>query len=239
MEETARTQDFDSTTRESLLDVILDRMQKSGKSTIISRMLLVGRINSRQANADCHKGFFGKIVEKVLVEGDITGLVLVYPYCVAAVFEGKTGLLLTLLRELHSSPQADSKFHEVRVVCCTEDIPSRCYSAFYVGYIPSLSNADTADPLDAATGVKYAADLNSFLRKLGPTLSSVSESELKKRLYAMDSYYDDIPAAEAVLSLCATEDAPLVEEFLDLFDAPINVDLDSEKVWPMPAQLKY
>ncbi len=35
------------------------------------------------------------------------------------------------------------------------------------------------------------------------------------------------------------QDAPTVSEFLDIFDSPINVDLESEQVWPMPPPLKY
>ncbi len=55
---------------------------------------------------------------------------------------------------------------------------------------------------------------------------------------SLDSYHDDMPAPEVVLSLVPAEDAPTLEEYLDLFDAPINVDLDSERVWPMPESFR-
>lgn len=29
------------------------------------------------------------------------------------------------------------------------------------------------------------------------------------------------------------QDAPTIDEYLELFDEPVNVDLDSERVWPM------
>ncbi|GFH24198.1 uncharacterized protein HaLaN_21944, partial [Haematococcus lacustris] len=55
-------------------------------------------------------------------------------------------------------------------------------------------------------------------------------SELKRRLAAMDQYCEDLPAPELLMSLVPAEDAPTVEEFLDIFDAPVTVELDSEKV---------
>ncbi len=35
------------------------------------------------------------------------------------------------------------------------------------------------------------------------------------------------------------QDAPTLNEYLEIFDAPINVDLDSEQVWPLPPPLQY
>lgn len=35
------------------------------------------------------------------------------------------------------------------------------------------------------------------------------------------------------------QDAPTIEEYLDIFNGPVNVDLDSESVWPMPVPLKF
>lgn len=245
MEETAHatgttaSNDYEATTRESLLDVILDRMAKAGKSTIISRVVLVAQMNSRMQNVDHHKAFFTKLVDKIHLEGDITGLVLAYPTCLAAIFEAKTGILLQVLRDLQSTPAADSKISAARIICCTEDIPARVFHSMHMGWVASLSNADSSEGLDSASAVKAGADLNAFLRKVGSSFVGLSESELRKRLFSLESYHDEVPPPEQLLALTATEDAPTIEEFLELFDAPINVDLDSEKVWPMPTSLKY
>jgi len=32
----------------------------------------------------------------------------------------------------------------------------------------------------------------------------------------------------------APQDAPTIDEYLDIFDVPLTIDLDSEQVWPMP-----
>ena len=38
---------------------------------------------------------------------------------------------------------------------------------------------------------------------------------------------------------CCAQEAPTIAEFLDIFDSPVSVDLDSEQVWPMPASFKF
>lgn len=40
-------------------------------------------------------------------------------------------------------------------------------------------------------------------------------------------------------SLCCVQDAPTFDEYLEIYDSPVNVDLDSEQVWPLPAPLRY
>ncbi len=39
--------------------------------------------------------------------------------------------------------------------------------------------------------------------------------------------------------VCPIQDAPTISEYLDIFAGPVNVDLDVESVWPMPAPLKF
>ena len=54
----------------------------------------------------------------------------------------------------------------------------------------------------------------------------------------LESHVDGIPAPESILSLTPAEDAPTVAEYLDIFGGTVNVDLDSESVWPMPMPIK-
>lgn len=44
--------------------------------------------------------------------------------------------------------------------------------------------------------------------------------------------------ARVCVCVCV-QDAPTIEEYLDIFNGPVNVDLDSESVWPMPVPLKF
>jgi hypothetical protein len=39
--------------------------------------------------------------------------------------------------------------------------------------------------------------------------------------------------------LLAADGAPTLAEFLDIFDTTLDIDLDSENVWPLPPPLKF
>ncbi|KXZ55256.1 hypothetical protein GPECTOR_3g395 [Gonium pectorale] len=224
--------------RDSLLDVILNRVAKAGKSVLITRIVYVARLQQRQNTLDNVKAHVSRMVEKHGQDAEITGFMLLYPLCYIHVMEGKTPQLMAVLRELltHGS---ELRLGETRVISSCEDVPARYFSAWYAAFVPSASSVEAMDPLDAFGAVKSASDINNFLRKVGPELSTPQDSETKRKLNSVESSFEDVPAQELVLSLTPTEDAPTIAEYLDIFDSPVNVDLESEQVWPMPPALKY
>jgi hypothetical protein len=54
------------------------------------------------------------------------------------------------------------------------------------------------------------------------------------------SAYSHLVRLLQIVQLCVDmlQDAPTIEEYLELFDAPISIDLDSERVWPMPVPVR-
>mmetsp|Transcript_3901 Transcript_3901/g.8374 ORF Transcript_3901/g.8374 Transcript_3901/m.8374 type:complete len:240 (+) Transcript_3901:151-870(+) len=239
MTESGPQSEYEATARESLLDVVLEKLHKAGKTTIYSRFTYVAKFNRREQNIDALKAFYQKIIDKYDQSGEVTGLLLAYPACMVHMLEARTSTLMSILREVHAASPSDSRIQEARVVSSTEDIPSRCFNAWYCAFVNTASSTDTMDAADSSTIVKSASELTAFMRKAGPGLVGHSDAELRRRLSSFDSYFEDVPAPELLLSLTPAEDAPSLEEFLDIFDAPINVDLDSESVWPMPMGLKY
>lgn len=229
---------LDGGPRDTLLDVILNKVSKSGKNVLTSRLVYVARLQHRASGVDAVKAPLARAVEKLSQDGDVTGFLLVYPMCYVHVIEGKTQQLMAILREVMTH-SAELRLHETRVISSTEDVPSRYFNAWYAAFVPSNSTAEAMDPLDAFGAVKSASDINAFLRKTGPQLQGPNDGDTRRRLQAFESAFDDVPPQELVLSLAPTEDAPTVSEFLDIFDSPINVDLESEQVWPMPPPLKY
>jgi hypothetical protein len=43
-----------------------------------------------------------------------------------------------------------------------------------------------------------------------------------------------MPRVDAVLSLTTFESAPTIDDFLGLFSGAENIDLETERVWPIP-----
>eukprot|EP00798_Chlamydomonas_sp_ICE-L_P001595 gene1595-32983_t len=279
----ASGEDFESSNRETLLDVVIDKLAKAGKvsmrhaspsvasmilgvakavlfvtaiaclppyawnqkalesftsvekNVLFSRLIYVATTSKKQSNSDAMKEFYSSIIDKVDQTGEVTGLLIVYP---SVLIHARSSTLMSLLREILGAGP-DSAIAEARVVASTEDIPVRVYSAWNAAFVNTASSADVMDPADAATLVKNASEINAFVRKVGPTLSNLSESDVQRRLSAMESYYEDAPNPEVILSLVPSEEAPTMLEYLDIFDSPVNVDLDSEQVWPLPTAPRY
>ncbi|KAG2496145.1 hypothetical protein HYH03_005747 [Edaphochlamys debaryana] len=225
--------------RDSLLDVILARVAKAGKNVLTTRIVYVARLNQRQNQVDDIKAHLSRAIDKHSQDGgEVTGFLLVYPLCYIHVIEGKTTQLMGVLREVLGHG-ADVRLGETRVVSSCEDVPGRYFNAWYAAFLASNSTAEAMDPLDAFGAVKTATDINAFLRKAGPELVTPNDVETRRKLASVESCLESVPAQELVLSLTPTEDAPTISEYLDIFDSPVNVDLESEQVWPMPPPLKY
>lgn len=230
---------LEASTRESLLDVILDKVAKQGKTYITSRIVYVARLQRRENGAEHLKAQLGKLVERHSQDGELSGMLLVYPLAYIHVLEGKTPQLMAILRELLTSHTTELKLAETKIISSTEDVPGRYFNGWYCTYVPTTSTVETMDALDTQEAVKSASSINAFLRAVGPTLAAPQDPDTRRRLQSLESHYENVPSQELLLSYGPTEDAPSVQEYLDIFDAPVNVDLESEQVWPMPPPLKY
>eukprot|EP00201_Polytomella_parva_P016612 CAMPEP_0175067436 /NCGR_PEP_ID=MMETSP0052_2-20121109/17099_1 /TAXON_ID=51329 ORGANISM="Polytomella parva, Strain SAG 63-3" /NCGR_SAMPLE_ID=MMETSP0052_2 /ASSEMBLY_ACC=CAM_ASM_000194 /LENGTH=164 /DNA_ID=CAMNT_0016334321 /DNA_START=57 /DNA_END=551 /DNA_ORIENTATION=+ len=164
-------------------------------------------------------------------------MVLVYPIVYVVVFEAKTTAILSIVKDLIAN-DTDIRLAETRVVSFTEDVPDRIFKNFYA-YVSSNSNVEIMDAFEAMGAVKAAADLGKFFRRVGPLLRSPDDLETQQLLATLESYIDEIPPLEVILSFCPTEDAPSLKEFLNIFTEPVNIDLESDRVWPMPPRLTY
>ncbi|MEW5319878.1 MAG: hypothetical protein WDW38_010997 [Sanguina aurantia] len=184
----------------------------SPQTTSIARIIYVARFCRRELNIDHQKAMFTKMFEKHYPDGEIAGILLLYPTCCV---------------------------HVIEVISSTEDVPARCFGSWQIAYVASPSSLDVMDALEPSLMVKSATSINNFLRKLGPTLVGLAEPALWKRLHSLEAFYEDVPSLELVLSMVASDEAPSIAEYLDIYDAPVNVDLDSELVWPMPAPIEY
>ncbi|PNH07840.1 hypothetical protein TSOC_005668 [Tetrabaena socialis] len=139
--------------RDSLLDVILARVAKTGKNVLITRIVFVARLQQRHTTLEAVKAPLARMVEKHSSEGEITGFLLCYPLCY---------------------------IHVIEVVSSCEDVPGRQFNAWYAAFLPSASNVEAMDPLDAfgwgRLGVKRGGDTERTGPKSGGQLVSARQA---------------------------------------------------------------
>jgi hypothetical protein len=187
-----------------------------------------------------------------------TGATAVYPDSTLVAIESTGGGILAALRALEKilgraktddgdgAAGEKAPFASARVVASSEDAAS-AFPGWHAGFVEALALDDGYEPLEEARVLKVATKANVAVVELGMRLGAAARAE------------DDAAAAEALGEMRALEleDAfptqqqlmgvlrnvddgpPTVSEFLDVYDAALDVDLDSENVWPPPPPLRF
>ena len=83
------------------------------------------------------------------------------------------------------------------------------------------------------------SSLTLFPSYLPPFFPHARQEELAFGIEAVRTSLPDLPTVDAVVGVVQSHVAPTVPEFLDIFDSPVDIDLESDNVWPMPAPLVF
>ncbi len=60
-------------------------------------------------------------------------------------------MLMAFLREVQAAGPGKSHLLEARGVASTEDIPARCYGAWYSAFVNTASSVDVMEAVDSTT----------------------------------------------------------------------------------------
>jgi hypothetical protein len=236
-----------------------------GVNDLPSRVVLLCENDSRLESAETSGSFWPAVFAAARTEQTgnktpfaYTGATAVYPDSTLVAIESTGGGILAALRALEKilgraktddgdgAAGEKAPFASARVVASSEDVAS-AFPGWHSGFVEALALDDGYEPLEEARVLKVATKANVAVVELGMRLGAAARAE------------DDAAAAEALGEMRALEleDAfptqqqlmgvlrnvddgpPTVSEFLDVYDAALDVDLDSENVWPPPPPLRF
>eukprot|EP00892_Ulva_mutabilis_P011887 jgi/Ulvmu1/9070/UM005_0165.1 len=224
--------------RRSLYDVISAQVTTSFDD-VLARVTYVAKLTSSCSSVGATKLFdtHGELVNKACSTMDdtseqVTGFVLVFPSCAAVQLEAKQHTLDAILGEINNN-LTELSFAQVRIISSTDDIPSRAYTAMSTAFQATDSKAP-AEELEVEAAVAEASNINLKFIAFGQEMKSLKGPELQTALDHISTYWEGMPRADKVLCLLEFNDAPTISAYLDMFTAPLSLDLDSERVWPIP-----
>mmetsp|Transcript_12213 Transcript_12213/g.29523 ORF Transcript_12213/g.29523 Transcript_12213/m.29523 type:complete len:254 (+) Transcript_12213:211-972(+) len=237
--------------RQSLLEVVQEKLAAKGQSAhgpggIPARVVLACHNGERVTSKDMVAGFWEELLGYVREElggGPETGIVLVYPDATLVVIEASTRQVMDVLRKLdevlvEAAPE-ERMFARVRVCASTEDIPRAAYPGFEAAFVNSAT-AEQYEAEEADNLIKSTSEVNIAMLKLGAKLGGMGRGETEQVLRNLTGAFPDLPVMQSLMGLLLAEDgAPTLAEFLDIYDAALDIDLDSENVWPLPPPLKF
>lgn len=146
-------------------------------------------------------------------------MLLVYPQVSVSVVEACNGKLLNLVRELErNTSEAGTSVEAVKVASWTEDNTGRLLSRWIAAFC-SEAERDWTELVeeDEENVVNTATTLARQVLELGKRLCELEDADLTRALQSIKTF--EPPKVQDVATLVASEGAPTVQEFLDIYDA--------------------
>lgn len=248
---TLATAEPDANERTSLLDVVRDRLKAQGKiplgpNGLLSRMVILSRTVGTASTKEPLQREWSRLLKAAVAnsaskdapeEMDVlTGLLLVYPGCALHMIEGPNGVLMEVLRLLEADSTLSSQLSDSSKVCAaTEDIPRRAYQHWTSAFVPA-GTGETGDVnAEEEELVTICSDANLGLISLG---TQMTEQETTSAQMSA-ALADHVPPQGNLLTALMSDGAPTLWEFLEIYDTAVEIDLESEAVWPVPNGLKF
>jgi predicted RNA binding protein with dsRBD fold (UPF0201 family) len=205
----------------------------------LSRSVVLGKVvDASVDNSRRTQEYFAKLLDKLQL--DATGLVLLQESTVVVFLETTAEQFLEILKQLQRQRILDAA--SMRILASSDDHTERVLQGLYfkkvaaVGRPGSDNNAELGDDSLRQCVVDTFLDLMKFVKKIGP----MGPAEIRKCLTNL-SMTDQmcLPSNETVLWLLSREELMAIDEFLDVFAAPVFVELESERVWPVHPLIQY
>ncbi|KAI9207530.1 uncharacterized protein BJ171DRAFT_277093 [Polychytrium aggregatum] len=227
-------------TRVSYLDVIHDTLQKQGKTTIISRVVVCGELPRTDERPD-YAGNYTKLFKQFQTDTDlITGIMLILPGSFIHIIESTQKIALAFLRDLANTANG---FLSVRILFYADDIPSRSYPVWATRVIVDspIGGFDLhEDALSEEQLPSGISELCLTMVKLGTALGSLSRNDLKSALDELPNRFAaHIPSDHTLVAVSKCDSIMSIADYLDIYTGHVKIVLDSELVWPMPKTLVY
>ncbi|KAL5019345.1 hypothetical protein ScPMuIL_005067 [Solemya velum] len=229
--------------RTSLLEVIEDKNRSLNKKSLVHRLVYIAKF--REDNVDRleignHYEHLFKNLQNVYQNESVSGLLLMYLKYMVHVVETSSDMITEVVRDIVASQRDGGFLQSMKILVISHDI------SFHILYqqwsfktldiqAARLEAYETSDSV-----VRLVVDMLGQLIKLGNYILKQPKLNLKN---AMDSLHDKVPdllPQQGMIQFLLEENdncMVLPEEFLNLYDKPFDVTLDSGLVWPLPTRL--
>ncbi|XP_033734483.1 testis-expressed protein 47-like isoform X4 [Pecten maximus] len=231
--------------RTSLLEVIEDKNRALNKKNLIHRFVYIAKLKQGvedRAEIGNHYERFFKNLQNVHQSSEVvTGLLLVYLKHVVHIVETSTDLITETVRDIQANiNESSGVFETSKILIISHDIPHRLYGQWSFRTLDiqaaRMESYDSNESTD-----KIVIDLLTQLLKLGNHLAKTPKLNLKNLMDSLHERVPDLLPQQGVLHyLCEDNDPCLVrpQDYLDMYDKPFDVVLDSEElVWPLATRL--
>ncbi|KAL1527566.1 hypothetical protein AB1Y20_008953 [Prymnesium parvum] len=224
---------------ENMLAALLDGLERHGRPMRpLVRVVLVGNQHEKPGKWEKQREpllhWLSAYVKELSGEKELTGLLLGLPSGWILLAEGLHEPVAAMLKAL--SAEEGQLFDVAKVIHQSEDIPCRAFSSWgsKCVSVARKNYAETAgDQLATMLG-----ELVIGMIKIGQAVGPMGSHDLNK-IDAWQAHFPEMPSNERVGQAIEHDDVPTLKDFLDIFETPVEISLQSDRVWPPERPMVY
>ncbi|XP_069124645.1 testis-expressed protein 47-like isoform X2 [Argopecten irradians] len=215
-----------------------------GLKNLIHRFVYIAKlkqsVDDRTEVGNHYERFFKNLQNVHQSSEVVTGLLLVYLKHVVHIVETSTDLITETVKDIQANINDSSGyFDSSKILIISHDIPHRLYGQWSFRTLDiqaaRMESYDSNESTD-----KIVIDLLTQLLKLGNHLAKTPKQNLKNLMDSLHERVPDLLPQQGVLHyLCEDNDPCIIrpQDYLDMYEKPFDVVLDSELVWPLATRL--
>jgi len=167
---------------------------------------------------------------------EATGLLIIQASSVLNIVESSSETVTALLRHVQAEAGRgeEARVTSVRVVAGTEDVPERTLSPWAYAAVSLPPEGTVLVDADACVGL-----CTSLYRTVQQVCHQLKEAGPTGLEHLQERYAAFLPSDDRVSALAASDCITSLDEWLELYDAPISFTSAAEACYPMPARPAY
>ncbi|KAM4692563.1 testis-expressed protein 47-like [Rhinophrynus dorsalis] len=221
--------------------LLIKRMVLSARDDVkclLHRLIFVSKISPDLADKRDLGNYWEQQFQRYSQGEYVTGLLLLYPSYTVHVLESSSDVLYSALQELSRMKRQGDRalVLDPRILVMSHNIPSRLFNqwSYRVVDVPGQHLGEKYNE-EATDGI--ISECLTKLLKIGKHLTKYPKGSKN----IPDSVFEKIPELivpqASIYHLLQCKDLLTPDQFLQAYDSPLNVLLDSDRVWPTPVPL--
>ncbi|XP_006635508.3 testis-expressed protein 47-like isoform X1 [Lepisosteus oculatus] len=227
-------EDFAFEERVSLYMLLEDSQRAVKKKYLLHRLIFIAYISPELADKRDLGAHYEQLYQKLqqFYQGDgVTGLLLIYPSYVVHTIESSSDVLFSVLRDLRNMEEHRTLIVDPKILVMSHDIPNRLFQqwSYKVLKLPARTLVDKShrEPTE-----KLVSESLTLLLRLGTYLLRTPKSSKTPPDSILDKVPELIIPQDTIGDLLEREELLSSQKYLETYDSPLNIVMDSERVWP-------
>ncbi|XP_012513281.1 PREDICTED: uncharacterized protein C7orf62 homolog [Propithecus coquereli] len=184
--------------------------------------------------------YYEQLFQSILkhhLEEVVTGLLLIYPTSFLHILESSSGALFQILLDYlgHENDEKEFFIQEMKIIVISHNIPTRLFMQWHVSAI-KVPVMYLDDVTQSQSLKEVITDFITQIHKLSLYLFKTIKVVTKGPGDNLHHAVPDLLLPEQIIKyLCESEEFMDPATFINMYNRPMHVTLDSEVVWPAPS----